>query len=80
MVLGQLPSGKIVPPNPKTKLNPNPNPNPNRGAIFFGGNFPDTFTDISLSHMSKTKVCAQKMSWKSLLICCSKKHFIKKSL
>ena len=34
-VLGQLPRGKL-PPNPKTY------PNPNRGAIFLGGNCPDT--------------------------------------
>ena len=39
MVLGLLPGVKL-PPNPKT------NPNPKRGAIFLGGNCPDTFLTI----------------------------------
>ena len=38
MVLGQLPPKKIA-------RNPNPNPNPNQGAIFLGGNCPDTLKD-----------------------------------
>ena len=39
MVLGKLPPG------PYSNTNPKPNPNPDRGggAIFLGGNFPDTF-------------------------------------
>ena len=41
-VLGQLPPRKIAP-NPKANPNPYPNPNPKRGAIFHGGNCPDTF-------------------------------------
>ena len=34
LVLGKLP--------PSPNANPKPNPNPDRGAIFLGGNFPDT--------------------------------------
>ena len=34
------------PPNSKTNPNPNPNPNSNRGAIFLGGNCPDTVPKI----------------------------------
>ena len=30
--------------NPNPNPNPKPNPNPNRGAIFLGGNCPDTYT------------------------------------
>ena len=30
------------PPNLNSNNNPKPNPNPNRGAIFLGGNCPDT--------------------------------------
>ena len=41
MVLGQLPRGEL-PPNPNFNANPKANPNPNRGAIFLGGNSPDT--------------------------------------
>ena len=36
MVLGQQENCPL--PNPKI----DPNPNPNRGAIFLGGNYPDT--------------------------------------
>ena len=36
------PEENCPPPNPKTNPNPNPNPNLNRGAIFLGGNCPDT--------------------------------------
>ena len=48
-VLGQLPLRKITPPppNPKSNANAKPNPNPNRGAIFLGGNCPDTVTNSS---------------------------------
>ena len=40
-VLGQFPPRKIAP-NPNSNPNANPNLNPNRGAIFLGGNWPDT--------------------------------------
>ena len=40
-VLGQLPQSKIVP-SPNSNTNPKPNPNPDRGAVFLGGNCPDT--------------------------------------
>ena len=33
---------KIVFPNPNPNASPKPNPDPDRGAIFLGGNFPDT--------------------------------------
>ena len=33
---------------PKTNPNSNPNPNPNGGAIFFGGNCPDTIINTFL--------------------------------
>ena len=33
--------GKL-PPGPNSNANPKPNPDPDRGAIFLGGNFPDT--------------------------------------
>ena len=48
-VLGQLPPRKItpLPPNPNSNANAKPNPNPNRGAIFLGGNCPDTVTNSS---------------------------------
>ena len=35
-------SRKIAPSSPNFNANPKPNPNPDRGAIFLGGNFPDT--------------------------------------
>ena len=36
-------SRKIAPPpGPNSNVNPKPNPDPDRGAIFLGGNFPDT--------------------------------------
>ena len=44
-VLGQFPPRKIAPnpnSNPNSNPNANPNLNPNRGAIFLGGNWPDT--------------------------------------
>ena len=43
VVLGKLPPRKIAP-SPNSNANPKPNPNPERGrgAIFLGGNFPDT--------------------------------------
>ena len=31
-----------MPPSPNSNANPKPNPDPGRGAIFLGGNFPDT--------------------------------------
>ena len=40
-VLGKLPPRKIAP-SPNSNANPKPNPDPDQGAIFLGGNFPDT--------------------------------------
>ena len=49
MVLGQLPPGKL-PPNSNPYPNANPKPNPNQGegggAIFIGGNCPDTSRNV----------------------------------
>ena len=45
MVLGKFPPRKIAHPplpTPNLNANPYPNPDPDRGAIFIGGNFPDT--------------------------------------
>ena len=39
MILGQLPQRKIA---PNSKTNPNPYPKANWGAIFDGGDSPDT--------------------------------------
>ena len=37
------PRGKLLPtPQPNSNANRKPNPDPDRGAIFLGGNFPDT--------------------------------------
>ena len=41
VVLGKLPPRKISP-SLNSNANPKPNPDPDRGAIFLGGNFPDT--------------------------------------
>ena len=41
-VLRKLSPRKIVP-SPNSNANPIPNPDPDRGAIFLGGNFPNTF-------------------------------------
>ena len=38
-------SRKIAP-SPNSNVNPKPNPDPDQGAIFLGGNFPDTVTDF----------------------------------
>ena len=40
-VLGNCPRGKLSP-SPNSNANPKPNPDPDWGAIFLGGNFPDT--------------------------------------
>ena len=40
MVLGKLP------PRPNSNANPKPNPDSDRGAIFPGGNLPDTEKDL----------------------------------
>ena len=39
-------SRKITP-SPNSNANPKPNPDPDRGAIFLGGNFPDTLKSTS---------------------------------
>ena len=50
MILGQFHWGKL-PPNPNFNANPKQYPNPNRGAIFLGGNCPDTVVGIdTLNH------------------------------
>ena len=46
MVLGISPNSNA---NPK----PNPDPDPDRGAILFGGNFPDTGSDMGKKHFVK---------------------------
>ena len=43
---------------PKFNPNPHPNPNPYRGALFFGGNCPDTRKYITLC------VCSLLSNWK----------------
>ena len=58
-VLGQLPQSKIAP-SPNSNTNPKPNPNPDRGAVFLGGNCPDTGKymwkwSISLHHSPPQK-------------------------
>ena len=72
MVLGQLPSRKIVP-NPKTNPGSNPNPNPNLEAIFLGGNCPDTIKhhahSINMYHISPIflKIKRKHLCWSLFL-------------
>ena len=55
-VPGKLPARKIAP-SPNSNANPKPNPDPDWGAIFLGGNFPDTVSYIYLIYLFiKTKV------------------------
>ena len=39
-----------MPLSPNSNANPKPNPDPDQGAIFLGGNFPDTFKVVSTTH------------------------------
>ena len=55
MVLGKLP------PSPNSNANPKPNPDRDQGAIFLGGNFPDTV----LNTMYTIKL-HQKQLWRNL--------------
>ena len=50
------PRGKLLPPpNLNSNANPKPSPNKNRGAIFLGGNCPDTVLNTSLTLVPKNK-------------------------
>ena len=59
MVLGQLLPRKVAP-NPTSNPNAKPNPNSNRGAIFLGGNCPDTAIPFTIRIFARYEVLIRK--------------------